>query len=172
VGRWERAVKWARRRPAVAALLAVVALAGAALLTAMTVSYLLISQALHDKTQALDDRTAALGEKTEALGEKTQALTALEDEKRKTDDALRREIEVAYVQRIGRAAVAEDSAAADRLLDECPAELRGWEWNYLRRLWHADLVTLRGHAAAVRAVAFDADGRVCRPRGSAGRWRS
>jgi WD40 repeat protein len=152
VGRWERAVKWARRRPTAAALLLVVALAGAGLLTAMTVSYLLISR-------ALDDRTAALGEKTEALGEKTQALTDLREEKRKTDEALRREIETAYVQRVGRAAVADDSATADRLLDECPADLRGWEWHYLRHLWHADLVTLRGHVAPVLAVAFADDGR-------------
>jgi WD40 repeat protein/tRNA A-37 threonylcarbamoyl transferase component Bud32 len=152
VGRWERTVKWAKRRPAVAALLVVVALAGAGLLTAMTVSYLLISQ-------ALDDRTAALSEKSQALGEKSQALTNLQDEKQKTDEALRRETAAAYVQRIGRAAVANDTAAADRLLDECPAELRGWEWNYLRHLWHAELIALRGHTAPVRAVAFDAEGR-------------
>jgi WD40 repeat protein len=145
VGRWERAVKWAKRRPAAAALIAVVALAGAALLTGLTVSYLLISR-------ALDDRTAA-------LGEKTQALTDLQEEKQKTDAALRREIEAAYVQRVGRAALANDSADADRLLEECPPDLRGWEWRYLRHLWHGELVTLPDHAAGVRAVAFTADGR-------------
>ena len=30
-----------------------------------------------------------------------------------------------------------------------PADLRGWEWHYVHRLCHADLLTLKGHAAFV-----------------------
>src|SRR5204863_8850440 len=33
------------------------------------------------------------------------------------------------------------------------------EWNYLKRLCHADPLTLRGHTAPVAAVAFRPDGR-------------
>src|SRR5262249_50865705 len=52
---------------------------------------------------------------------------------------------------------------ADRLLDEClPAggrpDLRSFEWHYLKRLCHADLLTLSGHSLPVRVVAFSPDG--------------
>jgi WD40 repeat protein len=36
---------------------------------------------------------------------------------------------------------------------------RSFEWGYLWRLCHSDLLTLRGHAAAVSSVAFSPDGR-------------
>jgi hypothetical protein len=31
---------------------------------------------------------------------------------------------------------------ADALLSECPKNLRGWEWSYLKRLCHVELLTL------------------------------
>jgi tRNA A-37 threonylcarbamoyl transferase component Bud32 len=50
-------------------------------------------------------------------------------------------------------------ARSDELLDACPAELRGWEWHYLRRLFRVrHLATLRGHAGPVNGVAFSPDG--------------
>jgi hypothetical protein len=48
---------------------------------------------------------------------------------------------------------------ADRLLDECPEGLRGWEWRYVKRLCHLDLLTYRGHGRAVTSVAFSPDGK-------------
>src|SRR5262249_14218876 len=77
-----------------------------------------------------------------------------------------------YYQRI---ALAERERAANNLnrvnelLAACPESLRGWEWYFLRRLCHADPLTLRGHTAAVSAVAFSPDGR--RPP-TAGRHRT
>src|SRR5262249_36493094 len=44
------------------------------------------------------------------------------------------------------------------LLDECSAERRNWEWRYLDRLCHAELLTLRGHAGWVYNVAYSPDG--------------
>jgi hypothetical protein len=38
------------------------------------------------------------------------------------------------------------------------AELRGFEWHYLRRLCHPELRSLRGHQGEVDAVAFSPDG--------------
>jgi hypothetical protein len=38
------------------------------------------------------------------------------------------------------------------------AELRGFEWHYLRRLCHLELRSLRGHQGPVNAVAFSPDG--------------
>ena len=34
---------------------------------------------------------------------------------------------------------------SNRILDLCPAALRGWEWRYLNHLHHADLLTLPGN---------------------------
>src|SRR5262249_45942357 len=48
---------------------------------------------------------------------------------------------------------------ADRLLDDCQPELRHWEWHYLKRLCHADLLTIRGHQIPVSSVALSLDGR-------------
>jgi WD40 repeat protein len=33
----------------------------------------------------------------------------------------------------------------ESLLDDCPEDLRGWEWNYVKRQAHLDLYTYRGH---------------------------
>ncbi|MGA2247477.1 MAG: protein kinase [Verrucomicrobiota bacterium] len=56
-----------------------------------------------------------------------------------------------------------DVNRVDRLLDEhrpkpSQDDLRGFEWFYLWRLIHSDQLTLRGHNAYLRAVAFSTDG--------------
>ena len=52
---------------------------------------------------------------------------------------------------------------AQRLLEECPAELRGWEWNYVQRLCEDSLLTVHAGAdpatSEVRAVAHNALGK-------------
>ncbi len=53
-------------------------------------------------------------------------------------------------------------ALADRRLDECEQRLRRWEWSYLKRLCHSELVELGGHTGSVRRVIFSPDG--LRPR--------
>jgi WD40 repeat protein/tRNA A-37 threonylcarbamoyl transferase component Bud32 len=50
-------------------------------------------------------------------------------------------------------------ARAEQLLGNCPLNLRGWEWRYVSRLCHADLCTFKGHAGAVSSVVFSPDGR-------------
>src|SRR5262249_50915581 len=46
----------------------------------------------------------------------------------------------------------------EAILDDCPKEMRQWEWRYLKRLCHQDLLTLRGHEEGVSGVAFSPDG--------------
>jgi WD40 repeat protein/serine/threonine protein kinase len=53
-----------------------------------------------------------------------------------------------YINRVNlayREAAANNVLLADRLLAECPPELRGWEWEYCRRLCHSETRTLPGH---------------------------
>jgi WD40 repeat protein len=39
------------------------------------------------------------------------------------------------------------------------ADLRGFEWHYLHRLCHSELLSLKGHTSTVWAVAFSPDGK-------------
>jgi WD40 repeat protein/serine/threonine protein kinase len=104
-----------------------------------------------------------------------QAYEALEGEQAKTADALRRETaltnQLSDAQEQDRRALyfhgvalayrewqAQRMARADYLLGQCPEEFRDWEWHYLYRLCHSDLLTLSGHAGQVDAVAFAPDG--------------
>jgi eukaryotic-like serine/threonine-protein kinase len=65
-----------------------------------------------------------------------------------------------------RIALAEQRLAANQLgpveelLDDCPPRLRGWEWHYLRRWYHAEPYTdLAGTDQVNAAVAFSPDGK-------------
>jgi hypothetical protein len=51
-----------------------------------------------------------------------------------------------------------NAAATLALLDRSRADLRGWEWRYLHRLCHLDLLTLKGHTGYVTSVSFSPDG--------------
>jgi WD40 repeat protein/serine/threonine protein kinase len=76
-----------------------------------------------------------------------------------------------YVQRVNLALreIQDDGnvALADSLLDGCPGDLRGWEWNYVKRQAHLDRFTYRGHlqphrpwcSMSVECVAISPDGR-------------
>ena len=53
--------------------------------------------------------------------------------------------------------VGEQPEPGGRLLDQCPPDLRGWEWHYLKRLRGKGLPPLR-HDAAVLCAAISPDG--------------
>ena len=44
------------------------------------------------------------------------------------------------------------------LLESTRADLRGWEWRYVHRLCHSDLLTLKGHTGGVDSASFSPDG--------------
>jgi serine/threonine protein kinase len=44
------------------------------------------------------------------------------------------------------------------LLDSARPDLRGWEWHYLHRLCHSDLLTLKGHTGGVYSASWSPDG--------------
>jgi WD40 repeat protein/serine/threonine protein kinase len=143
----ERAVKWARRRPAVATLLGLVVLVAALGFGLVTWQWLQAEAARGE-----------LAEKAEELKEKAERL----------------ELQ-SYLGKIGRAAleISKDNLGrAEELLDDCPKRLRDWEWDYLRRLLHAPQLELqRGARSPLSAescdVAFSPDGRFLAAAGGA-----
>jgi WD40 repeat protein/serine/threonine protein kinase len=77
------------------------------------------------------------------------------------DQALKREQLNSYYQRIALAEhewSANDLSRVQQLLDACPADLRDWEWYYLRRMPFEKLFPLK-HPVSVLGVAFSPDGR-------------
>jgi serine/threonine protein kinase len=75
--------------------------------------------------------------------------------------SLERERQNSYRQRIALAErewSANNLGLMEELLDACPADLRGWEWRYLKRLPLGGLPPIR-HGTGVLSVAFSPDDR-------------
>jgi WD40 repeat protein/tRNA A-37 threonylcarbamoyl transferase component Bud32 len=165
--RWERAWKWARRRPAAAALLVVSCLAALLLVGGLAVINVRIGQAHAQTQQALatvrDEQKkteAALRREEQALGARTKAFNALTAEQDKTRRTLAREQRTSYDQAIVLAERATESSYTGRLeelLANAAPHLRGWEWHHLYRLAHPEELTFT-HPGA-RHVLWSQDGK-------------
>jgi WD40 repeat protein len=127
---WQRAMKWVKRRPAVAGFLAASGVAILALLG------LAVGLAINARLQGL--------------------LETAEQQRQKAE-------QFQYFQHIAWAGTAwrdGNMARLEHLLNECPPDYRQlWEWQYLKRQCHADLVTLTGHRGGVSSIAFSPDGK-------------
>jgi len=67
-----------------------------------------------------------------------------------------------YFKNIGLADVAYRDTNMHRLrelLELCPEDLRGWEWDRLSYIQDQALMTLRGHEGRVHSVSFSTDGK-------------
>jgi WD40 repeat protein/serine/threonine protein kinase len=132
VGPWQRALLWARRRPAVAGLLLVSGVA--TLAVAVAVAGLLLN---------------------------AQLQTALQGEAKQRQKAEQYQ----YYHHVTRAAAAWREgrlAGVEELLDACPIEQRHWEWHFLKRQCHTDLLTVPidfDLTGAVRTASFSPDGK-------------
>jgi WD40 repeat protein len=109
--------------------------------------------------QGLPAQPPAGGDTVEQLKKANEALQReLESVRREAAAVNGRAARLLYGKRIASAEKAwraGDAATADRLLDDGPPDLRGWEWHYLKRLFHRELVTFPGYNCA----AFSPDGR-------------
>jgi WD40 repeat protein/serine/threonine protein kinase len=108
---------------------------------------------------------ALIGEaRTRITQARAQAEKDKSDARAAADTQIQRRLEVQlYFQRVARAErelAANNLDRADELLTDCPARLRNWEWDYLRRRFITEPQMLHGHQAAVSAVAFSPDGRL------------
>jgi WD40 repeat protein len=149
VSAWRRAVLWARRRPAAAALLLVSGVAVLALGGVGTGLY--YNAQLQEALQ-----------QTERQKDKAEEAQREETAQRHVAQAALREAHFHqyfhYLARANAAWRVGSMAGVEKLLDACPTDQRHWEWDYLKRQCHAGLLTLRGHTAQVYSVAFSPDG--------------
>jgi WD40 repeat protein/tetratricopeptide (TPR) repeat protein len=154
-GRVERLAKWARRKPAVAALLAALALALVGGFTGMLLLLLLAEERRGQAEANFHDAE----EKRQGLIRQTN-LTAAEN------DNFRHALYAAHTQLAHREWQDAHVGRVLELLDgegcqptqEGQADLRGWEWYYLRGLCHKDVRTLNSGDEGVEQVAFSPDG--------------
>src|SRR5262249_25411504 len=99
----------------------------------------------------------ALAASTVLVWKANQELKESVDRERIAADRERRE---AYFQRITvahRELSTDNLAAALRALNDCPEDLRGWEWYYLMRLCKVEPVIIRD-TTELRGVAFSLSG--------------
>ncbi len=97
---------------------------------------------------------------------KAQAATEAETKARQAEAEQRRKAETfakdAYFSQIYRAQqywASDNLAQSSRILESCPISLRGWEWDYLHGLNHADLLTLPGNGQYTTGIQFSKDGK-------------
>ena len=147
IGTWGRMTKWAKRRPAIASLAAAVILITCAGFAAVTWQW---RRAEVARREANDRATA----EADARQRETKA--------RERETKARERVECSlYANRL---ALAEQEwlegyvARAERLLDECPERLRHWEWNYLKRLFHPEILTIETGLGG-GGVVFSPDGK-------------
>jgi WD40 repeat protein/tetratricopeptide (TPR) repeat protein len=147
---WERAWRWARRRPEVATLLAAVLLVAAAGFAGVAWKWQEAEGRRQQAEQLVTEKDDALKEKerlwNEAQGSLYLKSTALAH----------------------REWLANNPGAAREHLEACPPDRRQWEWRYLMSLCQADLLTLRGQGAAIKGVAFSPAGRLLASAGADG----
>jgi WD40 repeat protein len=172
----ERAWRWCRRNPALAALTAVMLLVGVLLgLGAPLVAWRQAvlrqqaeqaQEAAEQAQQTAEDarQTAeAAGKDAERSRQETARQAAMEKEARERalDENRRAEANL-YYSRIALARqqfFANHVAEAEAHLDACAPQHRHWEWGYLKRLCHRDLWTINTNPHFVILLALSQDGK-------------
>jgi WD40 repeat protein/serine/threonine protein kinase len=126
--------------------------------------------------RATDAEAAAIANEQQANANAAKATKNEQEANKQRDDAqaLNAKLQAAleqlrhttYAAHMNLAQHAWNAAGIARVEDllqqEIPkpgeSDLRGFEWNYLNRLYHSDLLTLK-HTSSVRCVAYDPDGK-------------
>jgi len=150
-GLCERGLKWARRRPTVAALVAVSALA--------VIGGLAAIGALWRNAEARAGAVLQLAAAQKELDDRQGRLTALEREMHDAERATRRAL---YIRDMQLAQTAEEQEQSQRVLTllgrflprDGQPDVRDFEWRYLWGLYHRERARLRGHTSPVKWAEF------------------
>ncbi|MGO9916157.1 MAG: protein kinase domain-containing protein, partial [Isosphaeraceae bacterium] len=168
VTRWEHAIKWARRRPAISSLLGLVVL-----VTALGLGAVLWQWRAAVLARSVAERES---ERANQEGERAKAQTALAEERlraavearakeRKQTQLAEQRLYDARMNLVQRYWEDYYGAVMQQGLDEqLPAnqggiDRRGFEWFYWQRKLASGHVTLKAHNPGVNSVAYSPDGR-------------
>jgi tRNA A-37 threonylcarbamoyl transferase component Bud32 len=163
VGRVERALRWAKRRPAAAGMLAA---SGTAMLACVGLIVGLIYNS--QLSSAYDSEAAARAEAENARSAEAMQRSRADAARHKAEQALALADRTAYVHSLfltDQALKENNHVLARQRLAECKPELRGWEWHYLNAQFHAELFSFPGKYAVfspdgLRIAASDLNGKV------------
>ena len=140
----ERAVRWSKRNPIVAAAVGAVA---TALVAVAVISMRAYAMEAEQRRQAQNLREIA-----EQKSQESQAQAVL----------LERQLYINSVALAQRENLANNVGYAEELLDRCPRALRGWEWRFVNRSNHRELCSVgtRPRPEIIRAVFNPGEDRV------------
>jgi hypothetical protein len=146
----QRFARWVRRRPAFAALVLVSLVAG--------LTTLIVNTHARREVEAAQVQLARLEQSERMARQMTDRLSAEVEISRHRDQL------AAYRQRITlaqRALLENQFATVRAMLDNCPPELRHWEWHYLKqRAEGREPLVLRGPDRPLSNLAFSSNGNV------------
>ena len=159
-GPLERLGRWGRCNPLVAGLSAAVVLVAALGFLGVLGQW---QVAVANEHQANANAAQAQKKEQEANQQRDEAQR-LRDEVRALNDRLERTLYASDMNLAQHTREAGDIGLVRELLERHrpkpgESDLRGFEWNYLDRLCHAELLTLKAHTPSVRSVAFSPDGK-------------
>jgi WD40 repeat protein len=158
---WERVWMWARRRPAVAGLLAAIVMLAVG---AVTVTGVLYRNAVGEarrahmaEQDAEEDRIHARAAEKRARDEEATTRTEKERAEKQLDRA-ERLLYASQSQAAHREWLAGNVAQAWAHLESCRWDFRGLEHRYLFNLFNHNQITLAGHSGGVTSHAISGDG--------------
>ncbi len=154
VGRMERAAKWAKRKPALATMIAATVLIPAA-------SFLVVVLLLTDAVRARDNLGVALVDRDAALTRARADAEAARKAKQVAEESEEKtQSQLAYSNVLAAQLAWSENKTdlARKRLEAVPPKFRRWEWHYRNRQYQGGIFALQGHTEAVNAVAFSPDG--------------
>ena len=140
VGPLERAAKWIKRRPGIAALLGLIFLVTVLGFVGIAWQARRAELARQDEAQA---KLLAVGEKVRAEQARAEAEEAL----------YRSVVALADAKASGR-----EVGRAEQILEDAPRAFRGWEWHHLKRRFRTSLLTIDGHKGPANGVVYSPGG--------------
>jgi len=152
---YQRAWKWARRRPAAAVMIALLVLIPTLWLPLVTYLWQDAIESANLSNLAFQAEESQRKIANNALNDTKIALKA-EENQRKLAESNLTSLRIATAHREWLAFHVDQAA---KLLDECPDAYREWEWHFLKRLCHHELFVFRGHDRRVSTVAFSPNGK-------------
>jgi hypothetical protein len=140
------------------------------LMLGMLVSAWQVVRATQAEAVALDNEQKANANAAEANQQRDEAQRQRDEVKALNDKLAAKEQELQrtlYAAHMNLAKQAWEETRIPRMVELLErhrpkpgeSDLRGFEWHYLYRLSHSDLLTLKGHTAGVFSVAYSPDGK-------------